>query len=149
VRSQPARAAANPVAAWRALPGELRLEHVCCLKFLRTVAHDGTICAGATILQLPARANGRSRAGQRPQLQLRLDCQLVVWDGERELVNRPAPADPAQRGALHVARPELGTAAPTAATATSPSKHPWQELTPGSKLQQRRRREGLTKSRTS
>jgi hypothetical protein len=93
--------------------------------------------------------NGRTRAGQRLQLQLRLDGRLVVWDGERELVSRPAPADPAQLRALHVARPELGSVAPTAATATSPPKHPWQELTPGSKLQQRRRREGLTKSQTT
>lgn len=140
---------ANPVAAWRALPGELRLEHICCLKYWRTVAHDGTIRAGATILQLPPRATGRSRAGQRLQLHLRLDGRLVVWDGERELVSRPAPADAVQLRALHVARPELGTVAPTAATATSPPQHPWQQLTPGSKLYRQRRREALTKSRTS
>jgi hypothetical protein len=44
--------AANPEPAWRALPAELSLEAVCCLKYRRVVAHDNTVRAGATILQL-------------------------------------------------------------------------------------------------
>ena len=90
--------AENPVPAWRPLPPEVRLERVCSLRYRRSVAGDGTVRAGATILQLPARAGGRSRAGQRVELQLRLDGRLVVWDGERDLVTTAAPADPAGSG---------------------------------------------------
>jgi len=87
---QPHRGVACPA-------GELKLEHLCCLKYWRTVAHDGTVRAGATTLQLPARANGRTRAGQRLQLQLRLHYgRLVVgtvnanWSAVRR---RPIPGN--------------------------------------------------------
>ena len=76
--------------------------------------------AGATILQLPARAGGRSRAGQRVELQLRLDGRLVVWDGERDLVTGAAPADPVQLRALEKARGDLGTRCRPARTGSIP-----------------------------
>jgi hypothetical protein len=60
--------AADPVPAWRPLPRWLSIERVCCLEYRRTVARDGTVRAGATILQLPPKENGRSRAGQRVEL---------------------------------------------------------------------------------
>ena len=113
--------AANPVPAWRALPADLRLERVCSLRYRRVVAGDGTVRAGATILQLPPRPGGRSRSGQRVELQLRLDGRLVVWDGERDLVTTAAPADPVQLRALERARGAVGTAAPSAATAPAVS----------------------------
>lgn len=118
--------AADPLPAWRPLPAGLSVERVCCFKYRRTVARDGTVRAGATILQLPARANGRSRAGQRIELHLRLDGRMVIWDGEHELVATPAPLDPVQLRALHHARVELGSMPRSAATATRPaSDHPW------------------------
>ena len=122
--------ALNPVPAWRPLPAGVRLERVRCHKYRRVVARDGTIRAGATILQLPARPNGRSRAGQRVELHLRLDDRLAVWDGERELVVTDAPADPVQLRALSHARVEVGTPVPSAATPTGQPDHPWRTVGP-------------------
>jgi len=76
--------AANPEPAWRPLPAELTLDAVCCLRYRRVVARDNTVRAGATILQLPARSGGRSYAGRRVELQLRLDGRLVVAWGRQE-----------------------------------------------------------------
>ena len=124
--------AANPDPAWRALPAGVALERVCALRYRRVVAGDGTVRAGATILQLPARPNGRSRAGQRVELELRLDGRLVVWDGERALVTTAAPADPVQLRALDGARSQLGSTAPSAASsALQAASHPWRRVKPG------------------
>ena len=99
------------------------------------MARDGTVRAGATTLQLPAKANGRSRAGQRVELHVRLDGRLVVWDGRRELVTTPAPLDAVQLRALAGARVEVGEMPRSAATATTyRPNHPWRRVRPGSKL---------------
>jgi hypothetical protein len=95
--------AANPVEAWAAAPRPAALEAICCLKYRRVVAHDNTVRAGATILQLPARSGNRSLARRRVELQLRLDGRLVVWDGGRVLLATQAPADPVQLRALGAA----------------------------------------------
>lgn len=127
--------ALEPVPAWRPLPAGLPIERVCCFKYRRTIARDGTVRAGATILQVPARPNGRSRAGQRVELHKRLDGRLVVWDGAVELVTLPAPLDPVQLRALGGARVELGVKPPSAASATTPAPgHPWRRVRPGTKL---------------
>lgn len=118
--------AADPVPAWRPVPGWLPIERVCCLKYRRTVARDGTVRAGATILRLPPRANGRSRAGQRIELHLRLDGRMVVWDGAHELATTPAPLDAVQLRALDHARVEVGSMPPSAAHLRRPAPdHPW------------------------
>ncbi len=88
--------AANATSAWQARPAGLHLERICCLKYRRVVAHDDTVRAGATILQLPARPGGRSYAGRRVELHLQLDGRIVVWDGARELLAVAAPPDPVQ-----------------------------------------------------
>jgi transposase len=130
--------AADPVPAWRPLPRWLSIERVCCLKYRRTVARDGTVRAGATILQLPPKENGRSRAGQRVELHLRLDGRMVVWDGARELLAAPAPLDAVQLRALRHARVELGSVPPTAARPWTPaSDHPWRRATRPPRLQDR------------
>jgi transposase len=134
---------ANPEPAWRPVPAGLRLEHICSFRYRRVVANDHTVRAGSTILQLPPGPGRRGYAGRRVELQLRLDGRLVVWDGERELVSVPAPADPAKLRSLHAARSEL-TAAPP-----SPSDHPWRRVVPGSKLYRQMERERLTKSKSS
>jgi transposase len=141
--------AANPVPAWRALPADVRLERVCALRYRRVVAGDGTVRAGATILQLPARPNGRSRSGQRVELELRLDGRLVVWDGERALVTTEAPPDPVQLRALAGARSQLGSAVPSVGSSALPvATHPWRRVKPGTKLYERQQRERLTGSLT-
>jgi transposase len=140
--------AANPEPAWRPLPAELTLEAVCCLKYRRVVAHDNTVRAGATILQLPAGTGSRSHAGRRVELQLRLDGRLVVWDGRRAVLVKPAPADPVQLRALHQARAELGTKAPSVGSLAVPSDtHPWKRVRPGSKLHKQLNQERLPGSR--
>jgi hypothetical protein len=142
--------AANPEPAWRPLPTDLSLDQVCCLKYRRVVARDNTVRAGATILQLPARSGSRSSAGRRVELQLRLDGRLVVWDGQRTILVQPAPADPVQLRALHQARAELGSTAPSVGSAAVPATtHPWRRITPGSKLSRRKQQERLPGSRTT
>ena len=136
--------AQDPRPAWRALPAGVRLEQVCSHRYRRMVAHDGTIRAGATVLQLPARPNGRTRARQRVELQLRLDGRLVVWDGEREILATPAPLDAVQLRALHIARSDVGTAPPSVANVTNPAPiHPWRAVDPRSKLYRKRMTESL------
>jgi transposase len=127
---------AEPEPAWRRMPGGTPIERVCCFKYRRTIARDGTIRAGPMILQVPSKPNGRSRAGQRVELHVRLDGRLVVWDGERELLSSPAPLEAVQLRALGHARVETGTKPPTAATLPSPA-HPWRRVAPGTKLHTR------------
>jgi len=118
--------ALEPVPAWRPLPAGMPIERVCCFKYRRTVARDGTVRAGATILQLPPKANGRSRAGQALELHLRLDGSLVIWDGAIELLTTPGPLDAVQLRALSGARVEVGSMPPSAANATAHRPdHPW------------------------
>jgi transposase len=133
--------AQNPEPAWRPLPDGLRVDHVCCLKYRRRVAADGTVRAGASVFQLPGSRGGRSRAGKDIELQLRLDGRIVAWDGSRELVLGEAPLDPVQLRALGKARPALGSLPPSAATGTVPSTHPWAVVRPGSKLYRRKQEE--------
>lgn len=131
--------AANADAAWGPRPARAELERICSLRYRRVVAHDGTVRAGATILQLAARPDHRSQAGRRVELQLRLDGRLVVWDGQRVLLTTPAPADPVQLRALAAARVEVGTPAPSLGSiAGPPPSHPWRRVEVGSKLYQQR-----------
>lgn len=117
-------AALDPTPAWRPAPGRAAIERICCLKYRRTVANDHTIRAGASVLQLPPRADRRSYAGARVELQLRLDGRLVVWDGARELLSVPAPAQPVQLRTLSAARSDLGRRPPSAGYRPS-ANHPW------------------------
>jgi hypothetical protein len=139
--------AADPGPAWRPLPPGLRIEQVCCLKYRRVVANDHTVRVGATILQLPPGPGRRGYAGRRVEVRLRLDGRIGVWDGERELLAVPAPADPVQLRALEAARGDVGTVAPSAATrsGTIPAPdHPWRR---GS-INTRRQSTRLTESRS-
>jgi len=117
-------AAADPTPAWRPAPGRAAAERICCLKYRRVVANDHTIRAGASVLQLPPRADRRSYAGARVELQLRLDGRMVVWDGQRELLVVPTPAEPVQLRALGAARSNLGSRPPSAGYRPA-ANHPW------------------------
>jgi transposase len=141
--------AANPEPAWRPLPEDRRLDHVCCLKYRRRVAPDGTVRMGATVLQLPGGRGGRSLAGRDIELQLRLDGRVVGWDGDRELTLRAAPLDPVQLRALGRARPALGSPPPSAASAGAAPVHPWRRVSPGSKLYRQQLERRLSESVSS
>jgi hypothetical protein len=117
-------AALDPTPAWRPPPGRAAAERICCLKYRRVVANDHTIRVGASVLQLPPRADRRSYAGTRVELQLRLDGRLVVWDGTRELLSVPAPAQPVQLRTLSAARSDLGQQTPSAGYRPA-ANHPW------------------------
>lgn len=118
--------ATDPEPAWRRLPKGIRVDRVCCFKYRRSVGRDGTVRAGATTLQLPPKENGRSRAGQKVELHVRLDGRMIIWDGQRELLATPAPLDAVQLRALGHARVEVGSVPLSAATATKPAAdHPW------------------------
>ena len=126
----------EPAAAWRRMPGGTPIERVCRFKYRRTIARDGTVRAGATVLQVPPRPSGRSRAGQEVELHIRLDGRMFIWDGEHELLVTPAPLGAVQLRALAHARVEVGHKPPSAATATAPPSpaHPWRRVAPGTKL---------------
>jgi transposase len=139
---------ADPTPAWRPLPADVALERVCCLKYRRVVARDGTVRAGATVLQLPAVRGQRSYAGRRVELHLRLDGSLGVWDGERTVLVRPAPADARQLRALGHARVEVGSPAPSAGSTRPAASHPWRRAIRGSRLNEQQQRDRLTGSPT-
>jgi transposase len=139
--------AADPGPAWRPLPAGVRIDRVCCLKYRRVVANDHTIRVGPSILQLPPGPGRRGYAGRRVEVQLRLDGRIVVWDGDRELLAVPAPADPVQLRALETARLEVGSAAPSAAhrSGVIPAPdHPWRRMP----INSRRESTRLTESRS-
>lgn len=139
--------AADPEPAWRPLPAGVRVDRVCCLKYRRVVANDHTVRVGPSILQLPPGPGRRGYAGRRVEVQLRLDGRIVVWDGERELLAVPAPADPVQLRALESARPEVGSAAPSAAYRSGmipAADHPWRSMP----VNRRRESTRLTESRS-
>ncbi|MBA3689597.1 MAG: hypothetical protein H0W81_12360 [Chloroflexi bacterium] len=116
--------AADPNPAWRPAQGPAALERICCLKYRRVVANDHTVRAGASILQLPPHRDRRSYAGARVELQLRLDGRMVVWDGHRELLTMPAPAELVQLRTLAAARSDLGSRPPSAGYRPR-LDHPW------------------------
>jgi transposase len=84
--------AVDPVAAWRALPGDVRLERVLVFKYRRKVAKDHTISLEGRILQLPRGATGQANyAGKRVEVHVALDGSIVAYDGERRLAVLAAP----------------------------------------------------------
>ena len=145
--------AADPEPAWRRMPVAPPSSGSAASSIGARSSRDGTVRAGAMILQVPAKPNGRSRAGQRVELHVRLDGRLVVWDGERELLSAPAPLEAVQLRALGHARVETGTKPPSAATAAAPPSpaHPWRRVAPGTKLHTtiKAEREGRSESLSS
>lgn len=136
--------AADPVAAWRPLPADVRLERVFVFKYRCKVARDHTIRLDGRILQLPAGRGGRGYAGRLVEVHLRLDGTIVAFDGERELRATPAPADPAQLRAADRLRVDP-TLSPGGATLPwiPPADHPWRRVRRGSKLYEQRLTESL------
>jgi transposase len=86
--------AASPVPAWRPVPVGLDLARVLAFRWRRAVGSDSCIRLDGAILQLPPGAGGRSLAGRRVEVELRLDGRLLVLADGRLLAAVPAPPEP-------------------------------------------------------
>ena len=131
--------ALDPVPAWRVLPDAVQLERVLIFKYTRKVAKDHTITLAGRVLQLPRGATGAANyAGKRVEVHVALDGGMVAYDGERRLAVVAAPANPPQLRAADALRVEPSLV-PAKATIpwTPPRNHPWNRVTPGSKLEKR------------
>lgn len=131
--------ALDPVPAWRELPAAVRLERVLIFKYTRKVAKDHTITLAGQVLQLPRGATGAGNyAGKRVEVHVALDGSLTAYDGERRLAVIAAAANPRQLRAVDALRVEPSLV-PAKATIpwTPPRNHPWNRVTPGSKLEKR------------
>ncbi len=134
----------DPVAAWRPVPADVRLDRVLVFKYRCKVARDHTIRLDGRILQLPPGRGGRGYAGRLVEVHVRLDGSIVAFDGSRELAVSAAPAEPVQLRAQGRRRSEPGLV-PEAATVPwlPPPDHPWRRVRKGTKLDQQRLTESL------
>ncbi|HET7829038.1 MAG TPA: ISNCY family transposase [Candidatus Limnocylindrales bacterium] len=129
--------AANPVPAWRPVPDGMDLAHVLAFRWRRAVGSDSTVRLEGALLQLPAGAGGRSLAGRRVEVELRLDGRLLVLSDGRLLAAVPAPPEPRRLREVRVLDPK---GPPVAAGEERPgyrpsSDHPWNR--PGPKAPSR------------
>jgi transposase len=127
----------SEVAAWRPVPAELDLARVCAFRWRRAVGSDSTVRLHGALLQLPPGPGGRSLAGRRVEVELRLDGRLLVLADGRLLAAVPAPPEPRRLRMVRVLDP---AAPPPAAGEARPgyrprSDHPWNR--PGPKAPSR------------
>jgi transposase len=122
--------------AWRPVPEGVDLDRVCALRWRRMVGNDDTVRLEGAVLQLPG-MRGRSLAGRRVEVQLRLDGRLLVVHDGHAMLAVPAPLDPKRLREVRV----LATDGP--APASAPDRpgyppvagHPWRR--PGPKAPSR------------
>ena len=129
--------AASTVPAWRPLPPGLDLAHVLAFRWRRAVGSDSTVRLEGALLQLPAGAGGRSLAGRRVEVELRLDGRLLVLADGRLLAAVPAPPEPRRLREIQILDPK---GPPVATGEERPgyrprSDHPWNR--PGPKAPSR------------
>ena len=123
--------AVDPDPAWRSWPDELEPERVFALKYRKRVARDDTVRVDRRTLQLPAAPRRFAYAGKMVEVHLRLDGSIAVFDGRRELVTSPAPADARDLRTLGDDRPGPGLVPARAAVPwIPPVTHPWKRMTP-------------------
>ncbi len=135
---------ADPVAAWRPVPADIRLDRVLVFKYRCKVARDHTIRLDGRILQLPPGRGGRGYAGRLVEVHVRLDGSIVAFDGPRELAVSAAPAEPVQLRAQDRRRAEPGLVPAAATVPWAPgADHPWRRVRKGTKLDQQRLTESL------
>ena len=145
----------DPTPGWRTLPGELDLDAVLCFRYRRVVANDHTIHIGGLVLDLPRPSDGRSCAGRRVEISLRLDGRIMALVADRWVFLAQLAFDSARLRSLERARAVLDRASASLMSTERPyapgPTHPWRRVTPGSKLEQARREEArrLTDSMTS
>jgi transposase len=141
--------AASPVPAWRPVPAGLDLARVLAFRWRRAVGSDSCVRLDGALLQLPPGAGGRSLAGRRVEVELRLDGRLLVTADGRLLAAVPAPPEPRRLRDLRLLDPQAPAPEPTSRNvAYRPSgQHPWRRVAPGTKLGATRREEArLTES---
>jgi transposase len=119
--------AASPVSAWRPVPEGLDLARVFAFRWRRAVGSDSCIRLEGSILQLPPGAGGRSLAGRRVEVELRLDGRLLVLADGRLLAAVPAPPEPRRLRDLRLLDPEGPPPEPTSRNVGYRPKpgHPW------------------------
>jgi len=144
--------AASPVPAWRPLPDGLDLARVCAFRWRRAVGSDSCVRLDGMVLQLPPGPGGRSLAGRRVELELRLDGRLLVVADGRTLAAVPAPPDPKDLRRVRHLVPGGPPPEPSHRNVgyRPAATHPWRRATPGSELERLRRDEArLTDSVSS
>ena len=129
--------AASPVSAWRPVPAGLDLARVLAFRWRRAVGSDSCVRLEGAVLQLPPGAGGRSLAGRRVDVELRLDGRLLVMADGRLLAAVPAPPDPRRLRELRLLDPEGPPPEPTSRNVGYRPKagHPWSR--PGPKAPSR------------
>jgi transposase len=129
--------AASPVSAWRPVPVGLDLARVLAFRWRRVVGSDSCVRLDGALLQLPAGAGGRSLAGRRVEVELRLDGRLLVTADGRLLAAVPAPPEPRRLRELHLLDPQGSSPEPTSRNVGYRPKtgHPWSR--PGPKAPSR------------
>lgn len=105
--------AANPVPAWRPVPPGLDLARVLAFRWRRAVGSDSCIRLDGMVLQLPPGPGGRSLAGSRVEVELRLDGRLLVLAQGRLLAAVPAPPEPQRLREVQVLQPGAPAPEPT------------------------------------
>ena len=118
---------ASTVAAWRPVPAELDLARVCAFRWRRAVGNDSTVRLAGALLQLPPGPGGRSLAGRRVEVELRLDGRLLVLADGRLLAAVPAPPEPRRLRGVRVLAPGGPTpaAGPERPGYRPKLDHPW------------------------
>ncbi|MCU0483545.1 MAG: ISNCY family transposase [Chloroflexi bacterium] len=140
---------ASEVPAWRPVPPSLDLARVCAFRWRRAVGSDSCVRLEGMVLQLPPGPGGRSLAGRRVELELRLDGRLLVVADGRLLAAVPAPPEPRRLREVRLLAP--GGPAPEPISRNVGYRpgdtHPWRRVAPGSRLAEVRREEArLTES---
>ena len=135
--------ALSPVPAWRPIPAGLDLARVLAFRWRRAVGSDSCIRLAGALLQLPPGAGGRSLAGRRVEVELRLDGRLIVVADGRLLAAVPAPPEPRRLRNLRLLDPGGPTPELTSRNVGYRPRpdHPWNQ--PGRGV---RRRQALTDS---
>ena len=135
--------AASAVPAWRPVPAGLDLARVCAFRWRRAVGSDSCVRLDGMVLQLPPGPGGRSLAGRRVELELRLDERLLVVADGRTLVVVPAPPEPRRLREVRYLQPGGPVPEPTSRNVgyLPDETHPWRRIAPGSKLAESHRKE--------
>ena len=125
---------ASDVPAWRPVPAGLDLARVCAFRWRRAVGSDSCVRLEGMVLQLPPGPGGRSLAGRRVEIELRLDGRLLVVADGRILAAVPAPPEPRRLREVQVLAPGGPQPEPTSRNVgyRPAADHPWQRrfLTP-------------------
>jgi transposase len=123
--------AANPVPAWRPVPAGMDLARVLAFRWRRSVGSDSCVRLDGMVLQLPPGPGGRSLAGSRVEVELRLDGRLLVLAQGRLLAAVPAPPEPQRLREVQVLQP--GGQAPGRTSRNvgyrPAADHPWRRRT--------------------